>query len=93
MERRGQGRPDRPRPLPELGVGWPVNRRIVYNRASVDQNGKPWDPKRALLKWVPDWTRRRSRRTTGAPLWAGDVVDGGYPPLAGREGTGSCRSS
>ena len=23
---------------------WPVNRRILYNRASADLSGKPWDP-------------------------------------------------
>jgi len=36
---------------------WPLNRRILYNRASADPQGKPWDPKRQLLsyangKWV-----------------------------------------
>jgi len=30
---------------------WPVNRRILYNRASADLAGKPWDPKRKLLEW------------------------------------------
>ncbi|SCX74852.1 formate dehydrogenase-N subunit alpha [Basfia succiniciproducens] len=30
---------------------WPANRRIVYNRASADLAGKPWDPKRQLVKW------------------------------------------
>ena len=30
---------------------WPLNRRILYNRASADPQGKPWDPKRQLLKW------------------------------------------
>ncbi|VTP68306.1 Formate dehydrogenase, nitrate-inducible, major subunit precursor [Leclercia adecarboxylata] len=24
---------------------WPLNRRVLYNRASADINGKPWDPK------------------------------------------------
>jgi hypothetical protein len=27
---------------------WPVNRRILYNRASADPSGKPWDPKRTV---------------------------------------------
>ncbi len=31
---------------PEWSWCWPVNRRIIYNRASVDANGRPWDPKR-----------------------------------------------
>ncbi len=30
---------------------WPANRRIVYNRASADLSGKPWNPKRQLVKW------------------------------------------
>ena len=30
---------------------WPLNRRILYNRASADPQGKPWDPKRQLLEW------------------------------------------
>ncbi len=30
---------------------WPANRRILYNRASADQAGKPWDPKRQLIEW------------------------------------------
>ncbi|EFE21297.1 formate dehydrogenase, alpha subunit [Edwardsiella tarda ATCC 23685] len=30
---------------------WPLNRRILYNRASADPAGKPWDPKRELLHW------------------------------------------
>ena len=30
---------------------WPANRRILYNRASCDPSGKPWDPKRKLIGW------------------------------------------
>ncbi len=30
---------------------WPANRRILYNRASCDPSGKPWDPKRKLISW------------------------------------------
>lgn len=30
---------------------WPLNRRILYNRASADINGKPWDAHRQLIKW------------------------------------------
>lgn len=36
------------------GYAWPVNRRIIYNRASCDPSGKPWDPKRAVVKWLGD---------------------------------------
>jgi formate dehydrogenase major subunit len=30
---------------------WPANRRILYNRASCDPAGKPWDPRRKLIAW------------------------------------------
>ena len=36
------------------GYAWPVNRRILYNRASADLAGKPWDSKRTVLKWLGD---------------------------------------
>ena len=57
---------------------WPVNRRIIYNRASVDLQGKPWDPNRALITWNP--TKTLPNGKTGA--WEGDVPDGGAPPMA-----------
>jgi formate dehydrogenase-N alpha subunit len=39
------------------GFAWPANRRIIYNRASADMQGQPWDPKRTVLKWDGDkWT-------------------------------------
>jgi formate dehydrogenase major subunit len=47
---------------------WPMNRRIIYNRASCDPNGNPWNPDRVVVKWE-----------NGA--WVGDVVDGGGAPL------------
>ncbi|HEY6969206.1 MAG TPA: formate dehydrogenase-N subunit alpha [Candidatus Angelobacter sp.] len=30
---------------------WPANRRVMYNRASCDINGKPWDPERKQVWW------------------------------------------
>ena len=30
---------------------WPVNRRVLYNAASCDMQGKPWDPSRKLIEW------------------------------------------
>ncbi len=53
---------------PEWSWCWPVNRRIIYNRASVDRKGRPWDPGRPVVKW------------TGSK-WKGDIIDGG--PTAG----------
>src|SRR5439155_1244569 len=31
---------------PQWAWSWPLNRRVMYNRASADLNGKPWDAKR-----------------------------------------------
>ncbi len=33
---------------------WPANRRVLYNRASADVSGKPWNPKHKLLLWTGD---------------------------------------
>jgi len=30
---------------------WPANRRVLYNAASCDPSGKPWNAKRRLLAW------------------------------------------
>jgi formate dehydrogenase major subunit len=30
---------------------WPANRRVLYNRASCDVNGKPFNPHRPLVYW------------------------------------------
>jgi formate dehydrogenase major subunit len=30
---------------------WPANRRVLYNRASCDANGKPFNRDRALISW------------------------------------------
>ncbi|HZX41003.1 MAG TPA: molybdopterin-dependent oxidoreductase, partial [Myxococcaceae bacterium] len=35
----------------QWAFSWPANRRIMYNRASADAQGKPWDPKRAGIQW------------------------------------------
>ena len=30
---------------------WPANRRVLYNAASCDTQGKPWNAKRRLISW------------------------------------------
>jgi formate dehydrogenase major subunit len=37
--------------FPGWGYAWPANRRLLYNRASADASGKPWDPSRKYLAW------------------------------------------
>lgn len=64
---------------------WPLNRRILYNRASVNLSGAPWNPARAVMKW-----------DAVAKKWSGDVVDGFganapgeiYPFIMNPEGMG-----
>jgi formate dehydrogenase major subunit len=41
---------------------WPANRRVMYNRASADAEGKPWDPLRPGIVW-------------NGEKWVGDVPD------------------
>ena len=44
---------------PDWGWAWPANRRILYNRASADPDGKPWSERKALVWWDADagkWT-------------------------------------
>ncbi|MFL6096380.1 MAG: molybdopterin dinucleotide binding domain-containing protein, partial [Blastococcus sp.] len=36
---------------PEWGWAWPANRRILYNRASADLDGKPWSERKKYVWW------------------------------------------
>jgi formate dehydrogenase major subunit len=38
---------------PKWGWAWPADRRILYNRASADPDGKPWSSGKALIWWDP----------------------------------------
>ena len=69
MTKRGKEDPTGLGLFPNWSYAWPVNRRILYNRASCDLNGKPYNPKRKLLEWTGD-------------RWVGDVPDGPWPPMA-----------
>lgn len=53
---------------PKWAWCWPVNRRIIYNRASVDLDGVPWDKEHPVI-----WWRDGS--------WEGDIPDGGAAPM------------
>ncbi len=48
--------------FPNWAFSWPANRRIMYNRASADANGAPWDPTRVGIKW-------------NGEKWVGDTPD------------------
>jgi formate dehydrogenase major subunit len=51
MARRDNSDPDDTGAYPKWTWSWPANRRILYNRASADINGKAWDPSRKLIEW------------------------------------------
>ena len=36
---------------PGWAWAWPANRRILYNRASADLSGKPWNPAKPIIEW------------------------------------------
>ena len=50
--------------FPNWAWSWPLNRRVMYNRASADLDGKPWDSTRPGITW-------------DGSKWVGDVPD--YP--------------
>jgi formate dehydrogenase major subunit len=54
------------------GFAWPANRRIIYNRASCDLSGKPWDAKRAVIRW-------------NGKAWAGNDIPDMRPDAAPEE--------
>jgi formate dehydrogenase major subunit len=73
---------------PEWGWAWPANRRILYNRASADPDGRPWSDRKAYVWWdedegkwtghdVPDFVPDR------APSYRPEPGTTGVPGLAG----------
>jgi formate dehydrogenase major subunit len=54
---------------PEWGWAWPANRRLLYNRASADPDGRPWSQRKAYVWWDPN-------ANDGQGKWTGyDVPD------------------
>jgi len=51
MQRRGTDDPSGLGVYPNWAWSWPANRRVLYNRASCDPDGKPWDPSRRQIWW------------------------------------------
>jgi len=68
---------------PEFAWCWPVNRRIIYNRASVDLKGKPWD----LKDWVIKFDGDTKDGKYVSSRWQGDVPDGGWYPMQNPDGS------
>jgi formate dehydrogenase major subunit len=51
IQRRGTDDPSSLGVYPNWAWSWPANRRVLYNRASCDPAGKPWDPERLQVWW------------------------------------------
>ncbi len=51
MARRDNSDPDSTGAYANWTWSWPLNRRILYNRASSDLDGNPWDDSRRLVWW------------------------------------------
>ena len=60
---------------PNWAWAWPANRRILYNRASADPSGKPWNPAKSLIEWNGENGSASTCRTSAPrrrhpPAWA-----------------------
>ncbi|HVB87389.1 MAG TPA: formate dehydrogenase-N subunit alpha [Candidatus Dormibacteraeota bacterium] len=63
IQRRGTEDPSGLGIFPNWAWSWPANRRVLYNRASCDLEGKPWDSERKQIWW-----------NEAAGTWAGNDV-------------------
>ncbi|CAK7283327.1 Formate dehydrogenase O alpha subunit / selenocysteine-containing [Streptomyces misionensis JCM 4497] len=74
----------------EWAWAWPANRRVLYNRASADPEGRPWSERKALVWWdadkgewaghdVPDFKKDK------APDYEPDQEATGPAALTGRD--------
>jgi len=83
---------------PEWGWAWPANRRILYNRASADPDGKPWSERKAYVWWdaehdawtghdVPDFeVGKRPDYTPPEGARAQDAIAGNEPFIMQTDG-------
>lgn len=77
LGRRSQDDPTGLGLFPGWAFSWPANRRVLYNRASCDAHGKPWNPDRVLVEWDgKTWLRN------DVPDFAWGSVDAPNPPDA-----------
>jgi formate dehydrogenase major subunit len=101
QNRSASRRPDPPgQPGAHLGWGysWPANRRIMYNRASADLDGKPWSERKKWVWWdgqkwvgldVPDFAATKPPRDPAKPGATGlDALPGTAPFIMKPDGLG-----
>ncbi len=85
---------------PGWGFAWPANRRVMYNRASADPDGRPWSERKKLVWWdqrehrwtgldTPDFHFDRDPRHRPAPGARGiDAIAGDAPFTMHPDGRG-----
>lgn len=74
----------------EWAWAWPANRRILYNRASADADGKPWSERKKYVWWDEDTQRWTGKDIPDFPADKhphdlGDADEGGAAALAGND--------
>lgn len=52
----------------DWGWAWPMNRRVLYNRASADPDGKPWSERKKLVWWNEDTEKWESNDVVDFPV-------------------------
>jgi formate dehydrogenase major subunit len=81
MARRDASDPREAGIAPNWAWAWPANRRILYNRASADPAGKPWNPAKSIIEWngskwvgldVPDYTAAAPSENVGPFIMNGE---------------------
>ncbi len=65
----------------EWGWAWPANRRILYNRASADAEGRPWSARKSLVWWDEEQGRWTGHDT---PDFTAGKAPGHVPPAGAR---------
>lgn len=68
------------RVAPEWGWAWPANRRLLYNRASADPEGRPWSERKAYVWWDPDKGEKGEWTGLDVPDFERDKPPGYLPP-------------
>ena len=91
---------EQPNPATEWGWAWPADRRILYNRASADPEGRPWSERKKFVWWdeaegewtgddVPDFQATKPPDYEPAPDAKGDdAIPGDGPFIVNGDGLG-----
>jgi len=84
----------------QWGYAWPANRRILYNRASADPQGRPWSERKKYVWWdeeqkkwtgfdVPDFPLNKPPDYSPPPGATGmDAISGSDPFIMQPDGKG-----